>query len=159
MLREPAIIARQAALIGHTLQNYRLDLGMYPRDDTLVRRSVRLNLWSELKQRYFPRGWGLLAALAGAGVLFVLGSRKAGPAGGLEGDLGRVGLVCLAAFLLDCFVELVGDGQRDLLKHLLLPNLLFDFLFIAAANTGAIMVWRWINRTAKAAKGAKLDIP
>lgn len=138
MLREPQIMLKQIDLVGRTLQNYSLDLGKYRLGDQTRRQARRLNLWSELKQRYFPRGWALLALLVVAGGLLVAGYRQPG----LAGDLARVGLICLAAFFLDCFVELVGDGQRDLLKHLFVPNLLFDFMLIAVTNIAFSLVGR-----------------
>ena len=43
-------------------------------------------------------------------------------------------MICLLALWIDSYVEILGDGQRDLLKHLFIPNILFDLSGLAILN-------------------------
>jgi hypothetical protein len=138
---EPAIIIRQVDILTHTIQNYSLQLGKYAYNDQIKRQDVRLNFWSTLKQRIFPRGWALLATFLAFGFILVISWRK----DGLIGDLSFIGLLCALAFWVDSFVEIWGDGQRDLLKHLVMPNLLFDFLMIAIINIALGMLLHQVS--------------
>jgi hypothetical protein len=136
MLAEPLIVLKQAELLADRMQNLDLGIGRYAYRNPIIYRENRLNAWSVLKQRYFPRGVGLLIAcgviLAGIGWTW----REKG----IAGSLARVGLICLLAMIIDGYVEVLGDGHRDLLKHMLVPNLLFDFawltVFSAALTVG-----------------------
>ena len=62
LLAEPRILIRQTQLLADTLQNLHLELGKTIGGELFERQEKRLNLWSELKAAYFPRGLGLLAA-------------------------------------------------------------------------------------------------
>lgn len=136
ILAEPLIVLKQAELLADRMQNLDLGIGRYAYRNPIIYRENRLNAWSVLKQRYFPRGVGLLIAcgviLAGIGWTW----REKG----IAGSLARVGLICLLAMIIDGYVEVLGDGHRDLLKHMLVPNLLFDFawltVFSAALTVG-----------------------
>jgi hypothetical protein len=154
MLSEPAIIARQVDEIIYTAQNYSLQLGKYVYQDDVKRQEARLNLWSEIKQRFFPRGWALLATFPVFGYIIWISRRQEG----LTGDLAPDALVCALAFWLDSFVEIWGDGPRDLLKHLFMPNMFFDFLLIAIINmTIGLVIYRFSSKPAlKASTFSKL---
>jgi hypothetical protein len=130
MVSEPAIVVRQLSLLADSVQNYSLDLGKYAYGDTIKRQETRLNLWSVVKSRYFPRGWGLAASMA----VFMLAIFFTWRRKDFLAPLSRVALLLLLAFWADLIVEIWGDGQRDLLKHLFLPNMFFDYLLIAAIN-------------------------
>ena len=39
----------------------------------------------------------------------------------------------------DAMVQILGDGQRDLLKHLFTANLFFDFALIAVIKIGIVL--------------------
>ncbi len=47
---------------------------------------------------------------------------------------------------LDILVQMLGDGPRDLLKHLLTANLFFDFLSIVVLNVGVVMIIQALER-------------
>jgi hypothetical protein len=132
MIAEPAIVLRQLNGMAQIFQNYSLELGRYVYADPTARRENRLNLWSVIKQRYFPRGWLLIPAL----LVFCLGTVFSWRHKNLAGDLSRVALLCLLAVPIDAMVQILGDGQRDLLKHLFTANMFFDFALIANVNIG-----------------------
>ncbi len=135
MVSEPAIVIRQVGLLANSIQNYSLDLGKYAYGDTIQRQETRLNLWSVIKSRYFPRGWGLAVVMAVFVLFIFLGWKKADPIG----TLARVALLLMVAFWTDLFVEIWGDGQRDLLKHVFMPNMFFDFLLITVLNIALVL--------------------
>lgn len=136
LLNEPAILLRQVEHLASEIQNTHLELGLYAQDDPLVRRANRLNLWGEVQTRYFPRGWLLFPTMLVFGAILWSGRRQPG----LAGDLVPVGWICLTGFWVDLLIQMLGDGPRDLLKHLLIANLLFDFLLIATLNIGLALL-------------------
>jgi hypothetical protein len=130
IVAEPAILVRQVDVLTHMMQNYSLELGKYVFGDPVVRQETRLNFWSVVKDRIFPKGWALVGAMPVFLVIMIFGKRLQG----LPRDLVPVAWVCMLALWIDMFVEILGDGQRDLLKHLVMPNMFFDFLLIAVVN-------------------------
>jgi hypothetical protein len=64
---------------------------------------------------------------------------------GLAGDLVPIGWICLVSFWVDMLIQMLGDGPRDLLKHLFIANLLFDFLLIATLNIAVALVFNKIT--------------
>jgi hypothetical protein len=155
ILSEPMIITRQIDVISRTMQNYSLQLGKYTYQDHIVRQNARLNLWSEIKQRFFPRGWALLLVTPIFGLAILSGWRRFG----LIGDLALVALICVIAFGVDSLVEIWGDGQRDLLKHLFMPNMFFDFLLISVVNIAIGQVIYPLVAKVQANLGAQRDLP
>ncbi len=130
MLAEPQIILRQVELLADSFQNLHLEMGKYALGEVFPRREERLNFWSNLKGSFFPRQANLLlAALALAGGIAWTWKKE-----GLAGDLARIGLLCLLAIGIDWFIQIWGDGQRDLLKHLFISNILFDLAALSVLN-------------------------
>ena len=88
-------------------------------------------LWSEVKSRVFPRGPAFLFSLGVLVLLFLLALRRGSP---LQRDLAWVGLLLTLACAGDMWMQIFGDGKRDLIKHLFLVNLLYDIALITAMN-------------------------
>jgi len=130
LLAEPQIVLKQAQFMADRSQNLSLSFGQYAFGDDYPRRADRLNLWSRLKANIFPRGGWLAVSL----LLLGAGIAATWKQPGLAGSLARVGLLCLLALVIDGYVEILGDGQRDLLKHLFIPNVLFDLALLAVFN-------------------------
>lgn len=130
MLHEPGIVLKQLDYLLNSMQNYSLHLGKYAYGDELVRRAKRVNFWSFLKKSFFPKGWLIAGLMPVFGGLIWIGWKR----NSLMGDLAVCALIFLCAFWVDSMVEIWGDGQRDLLKHLVMPNMFFDYLWIAALN-------------------------
>jgi hypothetical protein len=82
-----------------------------------------LNAWTRLKASVFPRGESLLLALAAAFVLFVTGLRSRDR---MVFTLTLVGLLLTLGGLADMWMQVFGDGQRDIDKHLFLANIAVD---------------------------------
>ena len=148
ILNEPGILFRQVKSAADRMQDYTNELGLYAKNDPAERRSTRLNLWSEMKSRIFPRGWLLVVVSILAAALLALAWKRKDSSGNLASDLVAVGVICLVSMWVDILVQMLGDGPRDLLKHLLTANLFFDFLLIVVVNVGVAMIF----------KGAKSDL-
>ncbi len=118
MLVEPQIVLKQIQLLADLFQNLSLNLGKYAAGADFPHRETRLNLWSKIKQTYFPRGMWLLAV----SLLLAFAAAWAWKKDGLPADLARLGLICLLAMWIDSFIEIWGDGQRDLLNTFSFPT-------------------------------------
>jgi hypothetical protein len=128
---EPAILFKQAEQLANAMQNLTLELGRYASADHAPRQEGVLNLWSELQQRVFPRG---LLGLGLASLAILAACAWTWKKEGLPAALARVALVCLLGMGIDAFVQILGDGPRDLIKHLVIANVLFDLSALAAIN-------------------------
>lgn len=82
-----------------------------------------LRTWTTVKDAAFPRGDGFIGTLLLFLVINLYGLRHPTQ---FVTTLAWIGLLCIAACATDMWIEIFGDGKRDLLKHLVLPNLLFD---------------------------------
>ena len=147
-LREPMVITRMAQYVADQMQDISLEyLGKYAADDPRAQ-ALRippeteggrwlepapltpLNGWTKIKFAGFPRGSVLwLTFLLYLG-LFGYALKR----GGVYRDLSLIGLFTTIACLVDMGVAVMGDGKRDLIKHLFLSNLLFDIASIAFLN-------------------------
>ncbi len=77
ILNEPGILFRQVKSAADRMQDYTNELGLYAKNDPAERRSTRLNLWSEMKSRIFPRGWWLaVVSILAAALLALAWKRK-----------------------------------------------------------------------------------
>lgn len=100
-------------------------------DDPLLPASRYLNLWSQIKARWFPRGDAFFAALLAYVGLSLANYRRSGVRGGLA----AVGLLASIACFVDMSVAIAGDGWVDLPKHLFLANVLFDVATIVSVGS------------------------
>jgi hypothetical protein len=82
-----------------------------------------LNAWSRLKLAAFPTSGALLAVFAAVLLLFVAGLRSRDR---MLFTIALVGFLLALAAPLDMWMQIFGDGQRDLIKHLYLANICFD---------------------------------
>lgn len=131
ILAEPQIIERQLNIITSRVQEMHFDAGFHVKNDPVPRRVIRLDLWARMQAKIFPRGLALVIfMIASAAVL-----AWARPKNLLAKAFVAVGWLSLAAFWIDSFVQILGDGQRDLTKHLLVANLFFNFLLLAVINS------------------------
>jgi hypothetical protein len=157
LVHEPLVYPRLLLHAFRNMQDISLDyLGRYPRgldrpsesrfdpktharcQETrcwLRRRAAALNLWARLKYAAFPRGALLVLILAFFLATFASLSLRARPAGAL---LARLGLLVTLAIPLDVTVAVLGDGCYELIKHLLLANVLFDLALILFAASTAL---------------------
>jgi len=155
ILNEPHIIIREIRVILQNLQNYSIQLGKFEKGDDHARNVFWLNLWSVIKNAYFPRGWLLLISLLIFSVLSILGWRQ----NDFLKDLALVSFVCLPAFITDSYVQIFGDGQRDLLKHLFIANMLYDFVLIFSLNIIISFILKSIFRRKNNRIGVQEDAP
>ncbi|MCZ7558272.1 MAG: hypothetical protein M5R41_17890 [Bacteroidia bacterium] len=86
-----------------------------------------LNAWTRLKLAVFPTGATLLAVFALALLLFAAGLRSRDR---VLLTIALVGVLLALAAPLDMWMQIFGDGQRDLIKHLYLANICFDGIAI-----------------------------
>jgi hypothetical protein len=155
--REPATLVR---LIGHTfaqMQDLSLEyVGHYTVDDPrraheIVDRSrvsskLRqwnadlgpgpLNLWSSMKYHCFPVGGWLVVSLFVFVGWFAFTFKK----GAIHGDLALVGTLTGLGCALNTVIAVVGDGTHELIKHLLLSNVLYDLALIAFVASVALSI-------------------
>ncbi len=142
ILHEPIILLRLVRFSVQNMQKITVDLGKYAHGAPHLTRlqSVLTGVWSSLKERFFPRGPGLLATLVFFTGLFGLSLKRSH---GMPRDLALLGLLATLACFVDLTVQVLGDGQADIIKHLFLANVLFDLAAIAALNVGVITIMDW----------------
>lgn len=102
-----------------------------------------LNAWSRLKRTLFPTGVPLVVVLL---LLALLPSFAWKHHRRLPRTLARtVSLLALAA-LVEMWMQIFGDGQRDLIKHLYLANICFDGAVVGGMGlVGSVAVEKWNN--------------
>jgi hypothetical protein len=88
-----------------------------------------LNTWSRLKRSVFPAGYPLLLLLFLFAVLPALAWNHPHR---MTRVCARVTVMSALAVLVEMWMQVFGDGQRDMIKHLYLANLCFDMMLIAA---------------------------
>ncbi len=131
LLREPSILWNQLLYAANAMQNLNVvGYVKYALDDQRNHHNWLLEIWQNLKARFFPQGTALVAAFITCPAIFFLGLR----ARDLRFQLSLVGLLSTLGCVIDIFVEFAGNGKADLFKHLFLSSLLFDVLLIAAVN-------------------------
>ncbi len=152
LMREPAILPRALGRVARKMQEVKV-----VRAGTLSERDPRTqlygpryfppasDLWTQLKTRYAPRGWPLLAVILLGLAVHLYAFRQST---GLARTLGLVGLVAGLGCLGDMVVEFLGDGFSGAVRHLYLANLLSDVFLMTLAMTGAFAVSRSLkNKT------------
>jgi hypothetical protein len=82
-----------------------------------------LNAWSRLKRSAFPTGGALLAVFAVLLLFFGAGLRSKDR---VLLPLAMTGVLLSLGAPMDMWMQIFGDGQRDLIKHLYLANICFD---------------------------------
>ena len=102
-----------------------------------------LNAWSRLKRAIFPTGVPLVVILF---LLALLPSFAWKHHRRLPRTLARtVSLLALAA-LVELWMQIFGDGQRDLIKHLYLANICFDGAVVGGVGLlVSVGVEKWKN--------------
>ncbi len=148
--REPLVMFRMLTHVLNNMQDVSLDyLGKYSFDDPRSTTSppvpngvetrfwlsttgaIPLNLWTELKFKFFPTGHALSFAIIGFVIWFLLGLKRAG----IHQDLALIGLLSTVACVASMVVAILGDGRYELIKHLFLSNVLFDIGAIVFLNS------------------------
>jgi hypothetical protein len=89
-----------------------------------------------MKLRLFPAGPALFVWLFLMLALFAVFHRGTDA---FLSDLSFAGLLVTLACPVHMWIEVFGDGKRDLIKHLFLPNVLFDISVILAVNV--LVLW------------------
>lgn len=134
IFREPSIMIRITKYLWDNMQVTSLGyLGKFSPDDPQIpgRNSSLLNLWSQLKIKFFPRGYVLGLVLVLYAVLSIYAIVKTA---GISRELGIVGLITAIGSVVDMYVAILGDGKWEIVKHLFLSNVLFDLSTIASIN-------------------------
>jgi len=147
IFREPIVMFRMIGHAADRMQDISIEhLGKYSFDDPRAQShtydilpgaeeqrlrdsavDTPLDLWTTLKFKFFPIGYALGIVLFLYLCLFVHGFRRAG----FYRALSIPGLLTTIACPIDMLVALLGDGRRELIKHLFLANVLFDVASIA----------------------------
>ncbi len=82
-----------------------------------------LNAWTRLKRAVFPTGGELLVSIAAALLLFALGLRSRDR---MLFTISSIGVLLSIGVPADMWMQIFGDGERDLIKHLYLANICCD---------------------------------
>ncbi|MDT8322497.1 MAG: hypothetical protein RRA94_00185 [Bacteroidota bacterium] len=96
-----------------------------------------LDGWSRLKRSVFPRGRALIA---GTLLLLLVFLRARKSRNLLLRRFASVGVLLALGLLADMWMQIFGDGQRDLIKHLYLANICWDGMLIAGLGALAAML-------------------
>jgi hypothetical protein len=88
-----------------------------------------LDSWSRLKRTVFPRGHALIASTVLLFLLLWIARRSVNP---LLRIFASAGMLLAMGLLADMWMQIFGDGQRDLIKHLYLANICWDGLLVAS---------------------------
>jgi hypothetical protein len=138
LAREPVIIPRLLGFVAGQMQTTRLEyLGNHAAADRAQRPPAPiLRLWSVAKERYFPRGYALLLTLIACIALNVWNLRGSP----IRADLAFIGLLTSIACATEMLVAFLGDGRQEIVKHLLLANMLFDVAMLASLAATLLVV-------------------
>lgn len=99
-----------------------------------------LNAWSRLKRSVFPTGTALLVALL---LLALLPTFAWNHPRRIIRTLARLTVMLALAVLVEMWMQIFGDGQRDLIKHLYLANVCFDAAVVSALGLAVTMTVEW----------------
>jgi hypothetical protein len=161
--KEPAVIFRMWKHALDNMQDVSLDyLGRYSFFDTrsytspnLLNVEVQqqrfqspasgsklLNPWTRIKFKFFPIGYALALTLIGFLIWFTWKIKD----NGIQQDLALVGLLSTIACIADTLIAILGDGKSELIKHLLLSNILFDIALVAFLNSVLLFGLEFLGR-------------
>jgi hypothetical protein len=101
-----------------------------------------LNAWTRLKRSALPTGIPLIVMLL---LLALLPTPAWNHQHRLIRTLSRSAVLLALASLIEMWMQIFGDGQRDLIKHLYLANICFDGAFISAMGlviTASVEKWK-----------------
>jgi hypothetical protein len=160
---EPAILLRMEQYVAKFIQRLKTGLGKYASSDPRSTGGPKtlMDLWELLKGHFFPSGNAFWVAIIAFTVLFVVEAvhppgqitgkpgvltPDASPLRSFSQQLALIGLVAALACVVDMNVAVLGDGQREIVKHLFLANVLFDIALIAALNLGVVEWIQWRER-------------
>ncbi len=99
-----------------------------------------LNVWTRLKRSALPTGIPLVILLL---LLTVLPTLAWNHPHRLLRTLARSAVLLALASLIEMWMQIFGDGQRDLIKHLYLANICFDGALLAALGASLLAMERW----------------
>ena len=134
ILHDPAILFRQAAYTAGQLQKISLrdlpvesnNLGYFAQGDNRLPNENWVWSWEILKENAFPKGFTFWVFIFLASIVLGWQIRHGQSASGAA----KLGLFLIATLLIEMVVAILGDGKYELVKHLLLANLIFDGLFV-----------------------------
>lgn len=146
IIREPLIFPRMVKFLADRMQDISIDLGKYSEGSGENRGQVSmLNLWSVMKQRFFPKGIYLLGILSFYLALFSINQKGQR----IRREMAVIGLIATLACLLDMWVAFLGEGQADLIKHLLLSNFMFDIATVMALGLITLSIYQRIQNSSR----------
>ncbi|MBE0642684.1 MAG: hypothetical protein IH600_01230 [Bacteroidetes bacterium] len=103
-----------------------------------------LNAWTRLKRSAFPTGVPLIIVLL---LLAVFPTFAWNHPHRLVRTLARSTVLLALASLIEMWMQIFGDGQRDLIKHLYLANICFDGALLSALGAALLAMIRWKEGT------------
>jgi hypothetical protein len=111
-----------------------------------------LDAWSRLKRSVFPTGTALLVTLL---LLALLPTFAWNHPRRIVRTFARITVTLALAVLVEMWMQIFGDGQRDLIKHLYLANVCFDGAVVSALGLAVTMTveWRTERREGRGERG------
>jgi hypothetical protein len=102
-----------------------------------------LNAWTRLKRSAFPTGVPLIIVLL---LLAIVPAFAWNHPHRLTRTLARSAALLALASLAEMWMQIFGDGQRDLIKHLFVANVCFDGSVLCALGSAVVMIGGWRAR-------------
>lgn len=99
-----------------------------------------LNAWTRLKRSAFPTGVPLIIMLLLLAIVPVFAWNHPHR---LTRTLARGAALLALASLVEMWMQIFGDGQRDLIKHLFVANVCFDGSLLCALSVTVAMIVGW----------------
>lgn len=129
ILIDPSILFYQLNFGASNIQKLSLDyLGKFSISDPIDRRFVRLNFWSSIKYHYFPKSSYYFISIIFFIAFFLLTKKYSTEN---EQIVGWIVLISTIAGLLDLYMAVFGDGKKEIIKHLLMANFLYDVAIVS----------------------------
>jgi hypothetical protein len=125
IVNEPGVLL---GILDYGSQNLQTLMSARYMDGTDAPTSSWLNIWSEFKVKFFPKGgllYGFLLVF-----LIVFGSGIAYAQLDWVKALSKIGFVVVLAIPADILVAVLGDGKQEIEKHLFTANICFDLALI-----------------------------
>jgi len=142
IITEPTIIFRQFLFVTAQMQQLQLsgfdyppfNLGNYSPGIDRYTWHTWLNIWSNIKSSFFPRGLNLIFTLTIFALIFIWSLKRNPLQSTTITHLAKLGLLLLVGLLFDMMLTINGDGKYEIVKHLFFSNLIFDLNLLLAVN-------------------------
>jgi hypothetical protein len=139
--------------LGHDVLEYDNRGSGYPYRLPDAFRSQTFDFWSSFKEDHLPKAWWFLGICLLANLAAIGAKRRLFDASWRQRLITDAHLCLVVCAVLQYGVAIVGEAERDIVKHLFLFNLLCDVCFVFVAAYVLYIVSSRVSRLARPSRG------